>query len=163
MSKGCDCSADTRLTLFHCPAVSPSPGPHWLWHFPTPSTHTFWPNNGTVLSIIPAGIVLADDVTACESTLKSWSRRTILENQIHFDELGYSTLKSTVQYQQALDLCAKGGKERCLILEDDIVFTNSGSNLLQRIRVPHDVFQWPKMGVWLFVCGSGVAKDGPDK
>ncbi|KAG5361212.1 hypothetical protein CKK34_4038 [Yarrowia sp. E02] len=99
-----------------------------------------------ISSIIPGGIVLADDIATCGAKLKSSSHWTTHEAQIHFDELGY-----TKKYQQALNLCAKGGKEKCLILEDDIVFINGVSNLFQRIRFHMMFFNGPS---WAYDCSS---------
>ncbi|KAG5357980.1 Ubiquitin carboxyl-terminal hydrolase 2 [Yarrowia sp. B02] len=98
-----------------------------------------------ISSIIPRGIILADDVTACEDKVSAdrWSTQ---EAQIHFDELGY-----TKKYQQALDLCSQGRKEKCLVIEDDVVFINGASSLFQRIRFHMLFFSGPQ---WAYDCSS---------
>lgn len=99
-----------------------------------------------ISSIIPEGVVLADDVAACEAAFKDPNRWTSQEAQIHFDEVAY-----TKKYQQALDLCAQGKKEKCLILEDDVVFINGASSLFQRIRFHTLFFSGPQ---WAYDCSS---------
>lgn len=96
-----------------------------------------------ISAVLPGGIILTDDVEACAKAGNSWSAK---EAQIHFDEVAY-----TRKYQTAVEMCALGSKEKCLILEDDVVFINAVSTLFQRIRFHMMFFSGPS---WAYDCSS---------